>query len=68
MPRKRYDYEMAALSWSCSDNDRGGYGNKQVRRVLRKLVREAAMDAFRACPGFHDREMVADHIAKELVP
>lgn len=60
--RKRYDYEMQLIAARALSQN-------QIKRVLRKLVREAAMDATTMLSVDRDwQKQNADRIAKELVP
>lgn len=65
MKRKKYDYVRHAMRWD--DNPYPPIAAEKVRRVLRKLVREAVertIDHYR----YEDGEADPDRIAKELIP
>lgn len=64
MSRRHYDYEMAILNARALQND--GLSDAAIRRVLRKLVRDAIV-AYE--PSFKEiAKAEARRIAKELVP
>lgn len=67
MSRKRYDYVAAVAPQIRLDPDRL-FTERRLRKVLRKLVREATRMA-RFKSGFGDEYLfLADRIARELVP
>lgn len=64
MKRKPYDYVQAVASSAVIDADAERY----IKRVLRRLVREAVIAAYAYDGAVHVQEARAHQIALKLVP
>jgi hypothetical protein len=66
--KKQYDYVCNALLAAGSYPSRSKQGTESMRRILRKLVREAVHSAITARMRGESPQEEAGRIAKELIP